>query len=80
MSHPARNYDPYDALTVEINQTDAVAGLLERRLSELTERPNAPNDLYAIRVLAESVTTKLSAFSTRRGSGATRGPTKRGGA
>jgi hypothetical protein len=51
--------DLYDALTLEIERADSLAGLLAERLSALNERPDAPSELYALSLVAGSVSDKL---------------------
>jgi hypothetical protein len=54
----------YDALTLEIGRADSLAGLLAERLSDLDERPDAPSELYALSLVAESVSDKLQLILT----------------
>jgi len=51
--------DPYDALTLELERADSLVGLLAQRLSDLNDRPDAPSELYALSLVAESVSGKL---------------------
>jgi hypothetical protein len=57
----------YDQLTETISRVDALAFLLEERLVELNKRPDAPAELYALSVLAESVTGELQKVLDMRG-------------
>jgi len=51
--------DPYDALTLALERADALNGLLEARLSDLSEQPDAPSELYALSVVARSLSDHL---------------------
>lgn len=49
----------YDALSLRIEQADALTGLLAQRLSALNEQHDAPSELYALSLVAESVSDQL---------------------
>ena len=48
-----------DAVTLEIERADALTGFLAQQLSDLEDQPNAPAELYALRLIAEHIVTKL---------------------
>ena len=49
----------YDMVTLELEKTDALASLLEERLTALNERPDAPNELHALSLIAGIVCDRL---------------------
>jgi hypothetical protein len=51
--------NPYDTLTLELERADSLAELLARRLEDLNKRPDAPAEIYALSVVAESVLAQL---------------------
>jgi hypothetical protein len=56
---PTTSTDLYDALSLDIKRIDSLAGLLEQRLRELDEQPDAPSELYALSLIAESMIDRL---------------------
>jgi hypothetical protein len=54
----------YDAITLELEKADSLAGLLEDRLLALAPGLDAPAELHALGVVAEQVTNKLQAIYT----------------
>ena len=51
--------DQYDALTLHLARADSLTALLAERLSALDERPDAPAELYALSLVAASVSVEL---------------------
>ncbi len=49
-----------DQLTLEINQADALIGLVADRLLTLTEHPDAPHEIYALSVVARAASDKIN--------------------
>jgi hypothetical protein len=50
----------YDAITLEIERVDSLAGLLVERLMDLDEQPDAPSELYALSIIAAAVSDKVN--------------------
>jgi hypothetical protein len=51
--------DAYDAITLQLERADSLTGLLAQRLSDLHEQLDAPNELYALSLIADAVSEKL---------------------
>jgi hypothetical protein len=47
--------DLFDALTMAIERADSLTGLIEQRLTEIVNRPDSPNELYALSLVAAAV-------------------------
>jgi hypothetical protein len=53
--------DLFDALSQEINRTDALTFLVAERLEALNELPDAPSELYALSLVAYTACERLQA-------------------